>query len=131
MGVDGVGDLAEGHVEHDIGGLAADAGQALELRRASRGTSLPNSAISFSHSAMTFFALVRNRPIVLMRSRTLSSPSASIASGVSASAKSGRVALLTPASVACAESTTATSRVKGLTCSSSPFGSGLAWPEAA
>ena len=37
-----------------------------------------------------------------------------------------RVALLTPASVACADSTTATSSVKGLRCSSSPFGSGLA-----
>ena len=39
---------------------------------------------------------------------------------------SPRVALLTPASVACAESTTATSSVKGLTYSSSPLGSGLA-----
>ena len=37
-----------------------------------------------------------------------------------------RVALLTPASVACADSTTATSSVKGLTYSSSPLGSGLA-----
>ena len=42
-------------------------------------------------------------------------------------AKSGRVALLTPTSVACAESTTATSRVKAFTCSSSPLGSGLAF----
>ncbi len=39
-------------------------------------------------------------------------------------AKSARVALLTPASVACAESTTATSSVKAFTCSSSPRGSG-------
>ena len=53
-----------------------------------------------------------------------SSPSASIFCGVSATANSAGVALLTPASVACAESTTATSRVKALTCSSSPLGSG-------
>src|SRR6202035_4834222 len=33
----------------------------------------------------------------------------------------------TPASVACADSTTATSSVKGLRCSNSPFGSGLAF----
>ena len=36
------------------------------------------------------------------------------------------VALLTPASVACADSTTATSRVKGFTYSSSPLGTGSA-----
>ena len=47
--------------------------------------------------------------------------------GVSATANSDRVARLTPASVACADSTTATSSVKGLRCSSSPFGSGLAF----
>ena len=46
-----------------------------------------------------------------MRSRSPSSPSASIASGVSATAKSPRVALFTPASVAWAESATATSSV--------------------
>ena len=33
---------------------------------------------------------------------------------------------MTPASVACADSTTATNSVKGLRCSSSPLGSGLA-----
>src|SRR6266436_2104239 len=64
--------------------------------------------------------------MVLMYSRTFSSPSASILCGVSATANSARVALLTPASVACADRTTATSRVSGLRCSSSPFGSGLA-----
>src|SRR5882757_7224228 len=64
--------------------------------------------------------------MVLMYSRTLSSPSASIFCGVSATANSARVARLTPASVACADSTTATRSVKGLRCSSSPFGSGLA-----
>src|SRR5450432_1803088 len=62
----------------------------------------------------------------LMESRTFSSPSASIFCGVSATANSARVARLTPASVACADKTTATSSVYGLRCSSSPFGSGLA-----
>src|SRR5687767_5535430 len=61
-----------------------------------------------------------------MYSRTQSSPSATIFFGVSAALKSGRVALLTPASVACADSTTATSSVNGLRCSSSPLGSGSA-----
>ena len=60
---------------------------------------------------MTFFALVRNRPMVLMKSRTLASPSFTIFSGVSAAANSAGVALLTPASVACADSTTATRSV--------------------
>src|ERR1700745_3010007 len=64
--------------------------------------------------------------MVLMWSRKRSSPSASIFCGVSATANSSRVALLTPASVACADSTTATSSVYGLRCSNSPFGSGLA-----
>src|ERR1700694_2843534 len=64
--------------------------------------------------------------MVLMYSRNFSSPSASIFCGVSATLNNSRVALLTPASVACADSTTATSSVYGLRCSSSPFGSGLA-----
>src|SRR6266404_4289830 len=64
--------------------------------------------------------------MVLMVSRNFSSPSASIFCGVSATSNNVRVALLTPASVACADSTTATRRVKGLRCSSSPLGSGLA-----
>src|SRR5689334_16921282 len=61
-----------------------------------------------------------------MNSRTFSSPSATIFSGVSAAANSAGVALLTPASVAWADSTTATSRVNGLTYCSSPRGSALA-----
>src|ERR1044072_6339747 len=62
-----------------------------------------------------------------MKSRTFSSPSAAIFSGVSAAANSAGVALLTPASVACAESTTATSSVQGLTDFSSVVGAGLAF----
>src|SRR6185312_7663696 len=64
--------------------------------------------------------------MVLIFSASRSSPSAAIFSGVSATANSAGVALFTPASVACADSTTATSRVKGLMYWSSPFGSGLA-----
>src|SRR5215470_416138 len=64
--------------------------------------------------------------MVLIRSRTLASPSATIFSGVSAAANSAGVALLTPASVACADKTTATSSVYGLMCCSSPRGSGSA-----
>src|SRR5690606_14678846 len=61
-----------------------------------------------------------------MASRRRSSPRAIIFSGVSAILNRERVALFTPASVACAESTTATRRVYGLWYSSSLFGSGLA-----
>jgi hypothetical protein len=49
--------------------------------------------------------------MVLMNSCTRASPSATIFAGVSAAAKSAGVALLTPASVAWADSTTATSSV--------------------
>ena len=69
MRVDGDGRLAEGDVEHDIGGLAADAGQRFRAPRGSAGTSEPNSAISLSASARTFFALLRKRPMVLIMRR--------------------------------------------------------------
>src|SRR5215471_19208661 len=49
-----------------------------------------------------------------------------MAAGVDATWNSGPVALLTPASVAWADSTTATSKVYGSTCLSSPRGAGLA-----
>ena len=78
----------------------------------SSGTSPLKSRISTSESASTFFALARHRPTVRIWSAMPPSPSAAIFSGVSAMAKSFFVALLTPASVACAESTTATSMVK-------------------
>ena len=111
MGVDGEGLLAERDVEDDIGGLAADARAASPAPRARAAPALPCSAMSFCDSAMTFFALVLNRPMVLMASRSFASPSATIFSGVSTCANKARVALLTPASVACADSTTATSSV--------------------
>src|SRR5437870_13703480 len=64
--------------------------------------------------------------MVLMYSRRRSSPSATILAGVSATLNEAGVALLTPASVACADSTTATMSVNGSTCRSSPRGRGLA-----
>ena len=74
---------------------------------------------------MTFLALVLNRPMVLMKPFSRSSPRASIFCGVSASLNSSTVALLTLTSVAWADRTTATRRVKGLMYSSSPRGLGL------
>ncbi len=70
---------------------------------------------------MTFFALLREEPDRLDVGADFASPSSTIFSGVSAILNSGLVALFTPASVACADSTTATSSVKGFTCCSSPF----------
>src|ERR1700722_2678363 len=64
--------------------------------------------------------------MVLIKSRTRASPSATILAGVSAAANSAGVALLTPASVAWADRTTATSKVNGVTYWSSPTGSGSA-----
>ena len=58
---------------------------------------------------MTFFALVLNKPMVLIALRSASSPNSTICRGVLMRANSGRQAMLTLASVACAERTTATS----------------------
>ena len=55
-----------------------------------------------------------------------STPSCAIAAGVLATGKSFAVALFTPLSVACADSTTATSSSNGVACSSSVVGIGLA-----
>ena len=55
---------------------------------------------------MTFFALVLNRPIVLICARNASSPSATICSGVLMRLNKSRVAMLTLTSVAWADSTT-------------------------
>ena len=69
-------------------------------------------------------ALVRYSPIVRMNSFSRSSPRSSIFCGVSATANKAGVARLTPTSVACADSTTATSSVYGLMNSSSVCGIG-------
>ena len=61
-----------------------------------------------------------------MYSVSAGTPRANIFAGVFATANSRRVALLTPTSVACADSSTAASNSKTLVYSSSVFGSGLA-----
>ena len=58
MGVDGDGGLAEGDIEHDIGGLAADPGSVSSPSRV-LGTLPPCSAISLRDSAIRFLALLR------------------------------------------------------------------------
>src|SRR5512143_3191196 len=64
--------------------------------------------------------------MVLMNSASPASPSAQMASGVWAIGNSLRVARFTPLSVACADSTTATSNSNGVVYSSSVVGWGLA-----
>jgi len=58
---------------------------------------------------MTFLALVLNKPIVLIAFRSDSSPKSIIWRGFLMRSNNGRVAMLTLASVAWADSTTATS----------------------
>jgi hypothetical protein len=64
-------------------------------------------------SATTFLALPRHSPIVRICSATPSSPSATIFAGVLAALNRPLVALFTDTSVACADSATATTSVKG------------------
>ena len=125
MGVDGERRFAKSGVEDDIGGLAADPGQSFERVAVLRGLAAMLLDIA-RESAMTFLALAAIKPDRLDNLLKPDAPSATIVAGVSAIANSRRVALLTPVSVACADSTTATSKVKGLRNSSSPFGSGRA-----
>jgi hypothetical protein len=75
---------------------------------------------------MTFFALPRYRPMVRMYRSSPSTPRAASCCGVLATGNSLAVATFTLLSVAWAESTTATSSSKGVVCSSSLFGSGIA-----
>jgi hypothetical protein len=123
MGVDRHGRLAERHVQHDIGGLAADAGQFRQGVAVVRhlAAMVADQRLAQRDDVLRLVAPEADGADVVA---DLASPSASIFCGVSATLNSARVALLTPASVACADSTTATSSVKALTCSSSPFGSG-------
>ena len=111
MRVDSNGGMPKGDVEHDIGGLAADARQRLQ-----------RLAVIRNLAAMLFDQLLRQGDDVLRLAAEQTDgldivpqprprPSATIFRGVSAMANSGRVARLTPSSVAWAESTTATSRV--------------------
>ena len=74
-----------------------------------RGTSPPWRSTSSRAIAATFAALALYRPMVLMYGFRPSSPSAAMAAGVFTTGNRRRVALLTPTSVACADSVTATS----------------------
>ena len=59
--------LAEGDVEHDVGGLAPDARAALSsASRSSRHLAAMTLRSACWLSARTFLALLRNRPMVLM-----------------------------------------------------------------
>lgn len=70
-------------------------------------------------------ALLLNSPIVLTWFFNFASPKASIFFGVSATANKAGVALFTPTSVACADSTIATNKVKSLVENSSVVGAGF------
>src|SRR5690606_17293380 len=93
----------------------------------SRGTSPPCFSSRIRQVAITFAALALNRPMVLMYCFSPSSPRARIAAGVLATGNRRRVALLTPTSVAWADSATATSNSNGVPYSSSVIGHGLSW----
>ena len=110
MGIDRHGVLAKGHVEHDIGGLAPDAGQRLHL-----GAGARHLAAEFGDQLFRqrddVPGLVAIEPDGLDVLAHFLFAELQHFRGVSATANSARVALLTPASVACAESTTATNSV--------------------
>ena len=73
-----------------------------------------------------FFALLRKRPIDCTYGMRPSTPSFTIAPACGRPERASRVALLTPLSVACADSTTATSSSNGERWTSSDLGSGSA-----
>ncbi len=75
------------------------------------GTSPPCRSTSSRDRSTTLRALACQSPMVRICRATPSTPSATIAAGVDASANRPFVARFTPASVACADNTTATSSV--------------------
>ena len=58
------GRLAESHVEHHIGRLAADSGQLDQRVAVGRNLAAMIADQRLADSAITFFALLRHRPIV-------------------------------------------------------------------
>jgi len=90
----------------------------------SRGTRSPCSSTSARESAAMFLALVGARPQLRIKRWISPGFSFAIAAGVEARAKSAGVTWLTRASVHCADSTTATSKVKGSSCWSGIAASG-------
>ena len=117
---------AERDVQHDVRGLAADAGQRFERLASRRAPRRRARAAGSRDSATTFFALLRKRPIELMYGISPSTPSFDDRPRACWRPGNSRaVALLTLLSVACADSTTATSSSNGVRYSSSVVGCGL------
>ena len=112
--VDGQRRVAEGVVEDDVGGLAADPGKRLE--RLARARHLP--AVLLDQDAAGRVQILRlgakqaDRADRVLERRQARGPASSAASA--RRAKSARVALFTPRSVACADSSTAASNSKML-----------------
>ena len=103
MGVDRHRRLAERDVEHHVGGLAADARQSLQ--GLARARHLAAVALDQQSAGLVqVLRLVAVQADAADRLGQRGRPSASIFCGVLARGNRRRVALLTPASVACAES---------------------------
>ena len=113
VGVDGNGGLAEGDVEDDIGGLPSHSGKRFQrLARARHLAAMLGDEFPRERDDVSRLAAVEADGADVRGDR--SSSSAAIFSGVSAILNSAGVALLTLASVACAERTTAMRSVNGL-----------------
>ena len=109
MGVDGDSRIPNAMLTTTLAVLRPTPGRVSRISTES-GTSPPNSATRRCESAITFFAFVLKKLMVLIRSRTPLAERQHLRGRVR-DGKKPRVALLTPASVACAESTTATRSV--------------------
>jgi hypothetical protein len=112
VGIDGHGRLAEGGVEHHIGGLAPNPGQGFEL-----GTMSGTSPLCFSIRIPTGrddvlgLAVEQADGLDVLLQAVLAQ--GQDCSGVLATGNRRAVALLTPTSVACADKVTATSNSNG------------------
>ena len=84
VGVDRDRAFAEHFHQHHVGGLAPDARQRFQRFALARHFAVVLIDQRLAESAMTFLALLRQSPIVLMCSATPASPSFSIFAGVSA-----------------------------------------------
>src|SRR3546814_600815 len=98
----------EGAIHHDIGGLAPDA-RKLDERVAVGGDFAAEVADENFAQRDDILRLRIEQPDRLICCLRPSSPRSTICCGVFTSSNSRRFALFTPTSVACAESTTATS----------------------
>ena len=132
-----VADAEDVRVDRDVGSPKAMLSTTLAVLRPTPGSASSASRVARHLAAVLVDQLARQRddvlglgaksPIVLIASRTLVFAERDhLLAACRRRRTAPRVALLTPASVACADSTTATSSVYGLMCCSSPFGSGSA-----